>query len=81
MCHAFLRRPWSSLNGGTERGMTYTAHIEKIARVYFENVDDKLNLLQELVPKINNESKELVNKESTLEIFPAISKYEPKGFV
>ncbi|KAK3913826.1 Fanconi anemia group D2 protein [Frankliniella fusca] len=75
VCNAFLRRPWSSLDGATEKGVAYTMHVETLARIYFDCVENKLDLLQELVPKLYNESKDLTNKESSFETFPSISKY------
>ncbi|KAE8746145.1 hypothetical protein FOCC_FOCC007146 [Frankliniella occidentalis] len=75
VCNAFLRRPWSSLDGATEKGMAYTMHVETLARIYFDCAEDKLDLLQELVPKLHNESKNLTSKESSFETFPSISKY------
>lgn len=75
VCNAFLRRPWSSLDGGTEKGLAYTAQVEVLARVYLDCVEDKLDVLHELAPKIYNESKELTSKEAAFETFPSISKY------
>lgn len=76
-----MRRPWSTLDGATEKGTAYTLQVELLARVYFENVEDKLDVLQDLVPKLFNESKELTSKESAFETFPALASNESRFYV
>ncbi|KAJ4445373.1 hypothetical protein ANN_07178 [Periplaneta americana] len=74
ICRGFLSRQWHTLDGLPESGGVYNCHLEALVKTYLTSVDDKLSVVGSTSKWVEEEVKNLQNKDSTLTTFPTITK-------